>query len=142
MRCAVTPSLISQPDATFDRITALAARLLATPIALISFVDQERQWFKSCHGVELYETLRAGSMCGLAVLSDAALEIPDARADARFATNPLVTGPPHIRFYAGAPLTTEDGHNIGVLCVIDRTPRSLSPSRGSCCSILPASWSS
>jgi PAS domain S-box-containing protein len=119
--------LDSPPDAIFDRITAMAARLLATPIALISLVDRERQWFKSCHGVELHEALRSGSMCGLAVLGDGVLEIPDTRADPRFADSPLVTGPPHIRFYAGAPLTTEDGHNIGVLCVIDRLPRSLSP---------------
>ena len=118
--------LDSPPDAIFDRITAVAARLLATPIALISLVDSERQWFKSCHGVALQETFRTGSMCGLAVLGEGVLEIPDARADPRFADSPLVTGPPHIRFYAGAPLTTEDGHNIGVLCVIDPTPRSLS----------------
>jgi GAF domain-containing protein len=119
--------LDSPPEAVFDTITGMAARLLGTPIALISLVDHERQWFKSCHGVELHETLRAGSMCGLAVCGDGVLEIPDARADRRFAKSPLVTGPPHIRFYAGAPLTTEDGHNIGVLCVIDSTPRSLSP---------------
>jgi diguanylate cyclase (GGDEF)-like protein/PAS domain S-box-containing protein len=119
--------LDSPPEAIFDAITSMAARLLATPIALISLVDQERQWFKSCHGVALQETFRAGSMCGLAVLGHGVLEIPDARADPRFADSPLVTGPPHIRFYAGAPLTTEDGHNIGVLCVIDHPPRSLSP---------------
>ena len=122
-QCAI---LDSPPEAVFDRITGMAARLLAAPIALISLVDHERQWFKSCHGVELQETFRAGSMCGVAVLGDAVLEIADARADPRFADSPLVTGPPHIRFYAGAPLTT-DGHNVGALCVIDRTPRSLSP---------------
>jgi GAF domain-containing protein len=131
--------LDSSPDAIFDRITGLAGRLLGTPIALISLVDRERQWFKSCHGVALQETLRAGSMGGLAVLGDAVLEIPDARGDPRFAHSPLVTGPPHIRFYAGAPLTTQDGQNIGVLCVIDHTPRR---SKVSCCSISPESWSS
>jgi GAF domain len=78
--------LDSPPDAIFDRITGMAARLLGTPIALISLIDREGQWFKSCHGVALQETLRAGSMCGLAVLGDAVLEIPDARADPRFAT--------------------------------------------------------
>ena len=82
-QCAI---LDSPPEAIFDCITRMAARLLATPIALISLVDHERQWFKSCHGVELQEMLRAGSMCGLAVLGDAVLEIPDARADPRFAT--------------------------------------------------------
>ena len=127
MPCADTPSSIPRPMPFSIAITAVAARLLATPIALISLVDHERQWFKSCHGVELQETFRTGSMCGLALLGEGVLEIPDARADPRFADSPLVTGPPHIRFYAGAPLTTEDGHNIGVLCVIDRTPRSLSP---------------
>jgi putative two-component system response regulator len=134
--------LDSPPDAIFDRVTGLAARLLGTPIALISLVDRERQWFKSCHGTALQETLRAGSMCGLAVLGDAVLEIPDARGDPRFAQSPLVTGPPHIRFYAGAPLTTEDGHNIGVLCVIDIRQDACPPSKVSCCSSSPESWSS
>jgi hypothetical protein len=118
--------LDTPPEAGFDRITAIAARLLAAPIALISLVDHERQWFKSRYGVALHETPRAGSLCGIAVLGREVLEVPDARADPRFADSPLVNGPPFIRFYAGAPLIAEDGAGIGVLCIIDRTPRRLS----------------
>ena len=123
-RCAI---LDTPPEACFDRITKMAAHLLATPIALISLVDHDRQWFKSRHGLELRELSGANSLCGTAIRGDALLEVPDARADPRFADSLLVKGPPHIRFYAGAPLTTDDGHRIGALCVIDRAPRSLSP---------------
>jgi PAS domain S-box-containing protein len=105
----------------------MAAQLLATPIALISLVDHDRQWFKSRRGLELREMTRANSLCGTAIRGAALLEVPDARADPRFAGSLLVKGPPHIRFYAGAPLSTDDGQRIGALCVIDRTPRSLSP---------------
>jgi diguanylate cyclase (GGDEF)-like protein/PAS domain S-box-containing protein len=118
--------LDTPPETSFDRITKLAARLLSTPIALISLVDRERQWFKSRHGVTPTETARLGSLCGIAALGHEVLEVPDARGDPRFADSPWVKGPPHIRFYAGAPLTTEDGHAIGVLCVIDPVPRRLS----------------
>ncbi|MGH8721821.1 MAG: GAF domain-containing protein, partial [Burkholderiales bacterium] len=127
-RCAI---LDTPPEACFDRITKMAAHLLATPIALISLVDHERQWFKSRHGLELREISRASSLCGTAIRGDGLLEVPDARADPRFADGLLVKGPPHIRFYAGAPLTTDDGHTIGALCVIDHAPRHLSPEQKS-----------
>lgn len=122
-RCAILDTL---PEVSFDRITRMVARLLAVPIALISLVDRERQWFKSRHGVELRETLRRGSLCESAILGNGILEVPDARSDPRFADSPLVKGPPHIRFYAGAPLATAEGRNVGALCVIDHKPRTLS----------------
>lgn len=110
----------------FDRITRLAADLFEVPIALVSLVDANRQWFKSCMGLDARETDRNISFCGHAILGAEILMIPDARADARFADNPLVVGEPHIRFYAGAPLTLEGGERVGTLCLIDRQPRRLS----------------
>lgn len=115
------------PEAKFDRMTRLAASILDAPIALISLLDEDRQCFKSHHGIALRETAREGSLCAVAIRGDAILEVPDARLDPRFADSPLVTGPPHIRFYAGAPLRTGDGHNIGALAVVDHRPRALSP---------------
>lgn len=109
----------------FDRLTRLARQLFGTQIALISLVDENRQWFKSRQGLDACETGRDISFCGHAILADAIFEISDTRLDLRFADNPLVTGPPHIRFYAGAPLKTTDGYNIGTLCIIDDQPRQL-----------------
>ena len=109
-----------------DELTEALALALEVPIALVSLVDAERQWFKSRHGLAVTETPRQQAFCAHAILSDTILEIPDSHADDRFADNPLVTGPPHVRFYAGMPLLTPDGHKVGTLCVIDHVPRRLS----------------
>jgi diguanylate cyclase (GGDEF)-like protein len=110
----------------FDRITRLAMRMFNMPIALVSLVDQDRQWFKSRQGLEACETGRDVSFCGHAILHEGALVVSDALADPRFSDNPLVTGEPRIRFYAGHPVHAPDGARIGTLCIIDRVPRTLS----------------
>lgn len=107
------------PEEAFDRLTTLAARLFDAPIALISLVDSERQFFKACFGLNIRETPRSHSFCAYALHSSALLIVPDATQDPRFCTNPLVTGPPHIRFYAGAPLVAPSGVVLGTLCIID-----------------------
>ncbi len=112
-------------EADFDRFTRLAARLFDVPIALVSLVDAERQWFKSDFGLGATQTSREVSFCGHALVEVAPLVVPNALEDPRFADNPLVLGDPHIRFYAGAPLRTSDGYALGTLCVIDRRPREL-----------------
>jgi PAS domain S-box-containing protein len=118
--------ILDTPDEQeFDDITALASFLCQTPIALISLVDRERQWFKSRLGIGVQELPRAISVCGHTILGDDILEISDTLADRRFADNPLVVGETQIRFYAGMPLHTADHHNIGTLCVADRQPRQL-----------------
>ncbi len=109
----------------FDRITRLAQRLFELPIALISLVDANRQWFKSCQGLDVPETDRSDSFCAHTILEDDVLVIPDATADPRFSDNPLVTGAPFIRFYAGCPISGPDGSKLGTLCIIDRRPRQL-----------------
>ncbi|HQS56871.1 MAG TPA: GAF domain-containing protein [Gallionellaceae bacterium] len=109
----------------FDRITRLAQRMFGVPIALVSLIDAERQWFKSRQGLDACETGRDISFCGYAILDREIFHIPDASLDPRFSGNPLVLGPPHIRFYAGAPLTTSDGYRIGTLCIIGDKPRQL-----------------
>ncbi len=120
-------ALLDTPDEpAFDDLTQLAATALHMPIALVSLIDGERQWFKSRVGLTVCQTAREWAFCAHAIESDDVLEVPDALADARFATNPLVTGAPYVRFYAGAPLTTIDGHRVGTLCVIDQVPRRLS----------------
>ncbi len=106
----------------FDRITRLAMRLFNVPIVLISLVDTNRQWFKSCYGLGTAETSRDVSFCAHAILYDQIFIIPDALQDVRFADNPLVTGDPYIRFYAGQPLHAADGSRVGTLCIIDRQP--------------------
>lgn len=113
-------------EADFDDITQLASNICETPIALITLLDTDRQWFKSKVGIDATETARNISFCGHAILGNAILEIMDARQDQRFFDNPLVTGQPNIRFYAGAPLITSDGFRLGTLCVIDRVARVLS----------------
>ena len=107
----------------FDRITRIAKQYFDTPVALVSLVDRERQWFKSRQGLEVTETPREISFCGHAILDDATLYVPDALRDERFVNNPLVIGKPNIRFYAGAPLHSPDGERVGTLCVIDFYPR-------------------
>jgi sigma-B regulation protein RsbU (phosphoserine phosphatase) len=118
--------LDTPPDERFDRITRLLAHMFQAPMAYISLVDADRQWFKSSCGMGVAETLRAISFCGHAILSEEALVVPDARKDMRFWDNPLVTDEPYIRFYAGQPLRAPGGHKVGTLCVADRRPREFS----------------
>ncbi|WGS48895.1 sensor domain-containing diguanylate cyclase [Paraburkholderia sp. D15] len=117
--------LDTSPEERFDRLTRLAKRLFGVPIALVSLVDADRQWFKSCVGLTASETSRDISFCGHAILGDDILLVPDALADARFHDNPLVKDSPNIRFYAGCPLTVPNGSKLGTLCLIDVKPRGL-----------------
>jgi signal transduction histidine kinase len=111
-------------EVAFDRITSLAARLFDVPIALVSLLDESRAWFKSCYGFELREVQRDATICSLALLSDDVLVIPDTRQDKRLTCNPFVLNEPGLRFYAGAPLLTQDGFNLGTLCLLDMKPRN------------------
>ncbi len=121
--------LDTPPEERFDRITRLAAAMLEMPIALVSLVDENRQWFKSACGLDAKQTSRDISFCGHAILNGDVFIVPDAQADARFSDNPLVTGEPFIRFYAGRPLKNATGSAVGTLCVIDRKPRILTPTQ-------------
>jgi len=120
--------LDSAPEERFDRVTGMARRLFGVDICLVSLVDSDRQWFKSKQGLEACETSREVSFCGHAILQERAFVVEDAHADERFADNPLVTGDPGVRFYAGYPVHGPDGRRIGTLCLIDKTPRSFSAS--------------
>ena len=114
------------PEERFERITRIAQRLFDVPIASITLVDANRQWFKSCLGMSLPETSRDIAFCAHAILGDEALVIPDAQLDPRFSDNPLVTDDPYIRFYAGQPLSGPNGHKIGTLCIMDPWPGQMS----------------
>lgn len=120
--------LDTPPEERFDRIAKLAAQLFNVPIALVSLVDANRQWFKACWGLPIRETERSISFCAHTILQDEMLIVPDALLDPRFSNNPLVTREPHIRFYAGQPLTYRDGSKLGTLCIIDYQPRQFSSS--------------
>lgn len=114
--------LDTQPEERFDRLTRMAKKLFSVPIAQVTLVDSERQWFKSSAGVEASETPREFSFCAHAILSEDILLVPDTRDDKRFSNNPLVVGDPRIRFYAGCPLKVGE-ENLGTLCLIDDRPR-------------------
>jgi diguanylate cyclase (GGDEF)-like protein len=116
--------LDTPPEERFDRVTRMAKRLFGVPIALVSFVDENRQWFKSNNGLEISQTERKISFCAHAILNKGVMIINDAAEDERFSDNPLVTGAPHIRFYAGKPLLSLSGQALGSLCILDRNPRN------------------
>ena len=124
--------LDTPPEASFDDLTELAAHLCEAPISLVTLVEADRQWFKSSLGLEpdLTETTRDLSFCAHALHGPELMVVPDARLDPRFADHPMVTGDPHLRFYAGAPLITPDGYALGALCVLDTVPRSLTDRQG------------
>lgn len=122
-----TDLLDSPVEERFERITRLAQTLFNVPIVAVSLVDEDRQWFKSRIGLDAPETPRAVSFCGHAIQSSEIMIVSDALEDERFVDNPLVTGDPRIRFYAGCPIASRDGFNIGTLCLIDNKPRELTP---------------
>lgn len=124
------------PEAVFDELTSLAALICDAPIALITLIDENRQWFKSKVGVNLNETPRDISFCAHAIVKQDLMIVPNATKDKRFKNNPLVVGAPKIRFYAGMPLITPDGHALGTLCVVDLKPRKLTDAQKSALIVL------
>lgn len=117
--------LDTEPEQTFDDIVILASFVCKTPIAMLSLVDDRRQWFKSKVGVQIRETPKDISFCSHAIQQEDLFIVPDTLKDPRFKENPMVVGEPHIRFYTGAPIINEEGFALGTLCVIDRQPREL-----------------
>lgn len=115
--------LDTSPEERFDRIARLAKRMFGVPVALVSLVDADRQWFLSSFGLDVKETPRDVSFCGHAILGDDILTVPDAALDPRFNDNPLVTAAPNIRFYAGCPISVPNGSKLGTLCLLDQSPR-------------------
>jgi len=115
----------SGPEAVFDRLTWLAAQVTGSPMAMLTLVDKERQWFKSRIGIGFAETPRSMAFCSHTILRDDTLMVADAKLDPRFKDNPMVTGAPHVRFYAGVPLVDAAGFRLGALCVMDHEPRRL-----------------
>ena len=127
--------LDTPPEPGFDELTRLASLYFHVPIALVTLIDRDRQWFKSRQGLDVAQTPRDIAFCNTAIQSSDVMVVNDAQLDPRFSQNPLVLGAPHVRFYAGAPLISSEGHALGTLCVIDREPRSFSPEQ---CGILAA----
>lgn len=117
--------LDTDPEQVFDDLTLLASQVCGTPIALITLVDENRQWFKSRIGIDVQETQRSISFCAHAIQQQGLFVVPDTMTDGRFRNNPMVVNDPHIRFYAGAPLLTRDGDPLGTICVVDSMPRTL-----------------
>jgi two-component system, NtrC family, sensor kinase len=119
--------LDTMPEQLYDDVTALASLVCGTPISLVTLLDAERQWFKSTVGIGLRETPRAVSFCAHTIGTGSTLVVRDAQDDPRFKNNPVVTGDPGVRFYAGAPIVDPGGHVLGTVCVVDTAPRTLSP---------------
>ncbi len=115
--------LDTSADARFDTIVDLTQKIFDVPVCLISFVDEDRQWFKSCYGVDVKETSRNIAFCNYTILTDEVFEVPDAALDDRFKENPLVTGLHNVRYYSGAPIISVEGFNVGTLCIIDTVSR-------------------
>lgn len=125
LRALARYQILDTPEEeSFDRITRLAARICNAPIAIISLIDSHRQWFKSCHGIAMKETPRADSFCNYTILGEGIFSVGDVRNDKRFRHSPILKLMPDIRFYAGVPLRTEDGFNIGALCIMDTKARA------------------
>lgn len=119
--------LDTPPEQVYDDVVNLASYICGTPIALVTLLDDDRQWFKARVGLPMVETRKEDAFCSHTILADVPMVVPDAHLDSRFSQNPLVVGSPFIRFYAGVPLLTPDGLAMGSLCVIDRVPRELTP---------------